>query len=525
MKRAIVCLAAFLLSCAPQADATDVCEQAARHQEECTGDYQTPPICDQDAAAAAEWLLGLSCDQLNQLGAGDGKADGAFCDWFGFGCTEDEDIFSGPACDIDADCGIGFCAENHCFAGVDSAEFAAVLDQLTGSREVGGNTTQLLIDNSDTFALRRMLIESAEHSIHITSFLIDDDELGYETTRLLADAAARGVEVRVIVDATTQYTFGDYDVFDVLVAAGGEVLPYNPITEWASLRWSIDLYANQRLHEKMLIVDGTHATIGGRNWGDDYLLSERWRDTDVYLAGPVVAEMQQLFLGLWTQFGTWEEMAGCPQQQAYGFYCPDPSRPALADDPSYFPTSAMPGDARGRIIYNDPRAQASPHGYISTVAMVRAARSSIKITNSYFVPPRRLRKHLKAAARRGVEVVVVTNSLESTDAYYMYYASLNYYEELISAGVEIRQYRGTETMHAKSMIIDDAVAVVGSYNLDPRSAASNSEAFVVIRGAAHIAESVTQFAIDKAYTDVADYDFSLADWLKAKAFRIVEPLL
>jgi len=518
-------LLAWLAACAPQPEAMDICDEAARHQEECTSQFLTPPICDDDAADAAAWILSLDCDELAQLGQSQGKADGAFCDWFGLGCTTDESIFHGPGCDTDVDCASGFCAENHCFEGVGSEEFATALDELTGTREVGGNYTHLLAGNAETYAMRRELIESAKDSIHVTSLLIDDDYYGYETARLLTAAAARGVEVRVIVDATTQYTFGDYDVLAGLAEAGGQVLPFNPITEWASLRWSIDVNANQRLHEKVLIVDGRYAIIGGRNWGDDYFLPDRWRDTDIYLEGPVVAETQRLFLQNWTQFGDWEAMAGCPQADNYGFYCPSAADASLVDDPAYFPDSGNPGSALGRVVYNDPRSQDSPHGYISTVALVRAARSSIKITNSYFVPPRRLRRHLEDAARRGVHVVVVTNSKESTDADYMYYASLNYYEELITAGVEIRHYRGTETMHAKSMIIDDEVAEVGSYNLDPRSAASNSEAFVIIRGAADVAESVSQFAVDKAYSDAADYDISFGEWLMAKAFRIAEPLL
>ncbi len=130
---------AALGACAPDPGATDICEEAARHQEECTGAYLTPPICDENAADAAEWILSLDCDELAGLGQSQGKADGAFCDWFGFGCTPDEDIFRGPACDTDAECGAGFCAASHCFDGVDSQEFEAVLDELTGTREVGGN--------------------------------------------------------------------------------------------------------------------------------------------------------------------------------------------------------------------------------------------------------------------------------------------------------------------------------------------------------------------------------------------------
>lgn len=525
-----IAIAIALLSAAGCAEEyqPSVCEQAADYQLECTGEYLTPPVCDQAAEAAGEYILSLSCDQLAQLGADQGKADGAFCDWFGIGCTADEQIFSGPSCDTDADCDGGdYCAENHCFAGVGSSEWDDTLNELTGRPEVGDSFTHLIASNAETWDTRRALIESAEHSIHITALLIDDNEMGDQTIRLLTEAAQRGVEVRVIIDATTQYTFGNgYDKLLGLADAGGEVLPFNPVTEWAGLRWDIGINLNNRLHEKILVVDGAYAIVGGRNWGDDYFDPAKWRDSDIYLEGPIVTETQRLFLERWNQFGAWEGQAGCPQAEDYpGLYCPHGELPLSTA--TYLPDTGSAGSDRARVLYSNPRShESSSEGYVTTIALVRAARHSIEITNSYFVPPRRLRGHLREAAKRGVKVTVVTNSKVSTDAWYMYYASLNYYKELLGAGVEIRQYHGTETMHAKTMVIDDQLAVIGSYNMDPRSADSNSEAMIVVRDGAAVAESVNQFAIDAANCDPVSWDdIPLADRLKALAFRIPEPLM
>jgi cardiolipin synthase len=463
----------------------------------------------------------MGCDEIEQI-AQQGKADGALCDWFGAGCTEDEAIFDGPACEDDLDCSAGdTCHEQHCFAGIASSEFADALDWWTQSRETNGSATHLLVDNDETRQLRAQMIREARESIHVTALVLEDDVTGAETADLLIAAAGRGVEVRVVVDATTQYLFSDYDVLERMSDAGVEVLPFNPVVEWASVRWSIDVNANQRLHEKLLIVDGREAIVGGRNMGDDYLLDGKWRDTCVYLAGPGVADVQRVFLALWGQFGGWERQAGCPQQRKFGFACPE----GALDEASYTPATAAQGGARTRPIYSDPRSQSTPYGYRATLALVRAARHTIYIANSYFVPPRRLRKHLEAAVARGVRVVVVTNSLDSTDAWWMYYASLNYYKELIGAGIEVRHYRGTETMHAKTMLVDGEVALVGSFNLDPRSAATNSEAMVLVRDGAAVAELADAWAADVAYSDVADADLTAAEWLKAKAFRLAEPLL
>ncbi|HTM19420.1 MAG TPA: phosphatidylserine/phosphatidylglycerophosphate/cardiolipin synthase family protein [Kofleriaceae bacterium] len=520
MLRAALTATLLLAACGPDDPGLDPCEQAAAHREECLGDYVTPPVCDPAAEAAAARILDMDCDQLATWAAGEqGKADGAFCDWLGTGCTPDEPIFTGPACAGASDCAAGdACIEQHCTAGVDSDEFAAVMDRWTDSAETGGNATRLLVDNVDTRALRNQMMAGARDSIHFTALLIEDDDAGWETVGLLADAARRGVEVRVVVDATTQYTFSSYRLLDSLGEAGVQVLPFNPVTEWAGLRWQIGISANQRLHEKILVVDGAEAIVGGRNVGDDYLEAGRWRDTCVYLTGPGVADVQGVFTALWDQLAAWERQAGCPQD----FTCPGDE---LSGDPFYTPDLADAGGALTRPVYSDPRSQSTPHGYRAVLNLVRAARHTIYIANSYFVPPRRLRKHLKAAVARGVRVVVVTNSLHSTDAWWMYYASLNYYKELIGAGIEVYQYRGTETMHAKTLLVDGQVALVGSFNLDPRSATTNSEAMVLVRDGDAVGELADAFARDLAYSDRASADISVGDWIKAKAFRLVEPLL
>lgn len=503
-------------------ETADVCEQAAQHRADCVGDYVTPPMCDEAAAAAAEEILATPCAEFAAEFEATGKADGAFCDWFGKGCTPDEPIFIGPACASDADCATGFCVEARCFEGVASAEFAETLDIFTESTELTGSMTELLIDNAEVRQLRRDLAQNATSSIHFSAFIIQDDETGHEMIADFVAAAERGVEVRVMVDATTQYTFADYQMLVTLAEAGVEVLSFNPATEWLGLRTRIDLSVNDRLHEKLLIVDGREAIIGGRNVGDEYFLDGKWRDTDVYVAGQGVEGLQRLYLEDWDRIAGLEQASGCESQADWGFACP---MELLAENPAYYPELEELGTARTRAIFSDPYTQETPYGYLTTLALVRAARHSITIANSYFVPPRRLRRHLKAAVARGVEVRVLTNSMESTDAWWMYYASLNYYKELLGAGIQIFQYNGTETMHAKTMLIDDELAVVGSYNLDPRSAIDNSESILLIRDGEAVGQLRDSLEDDLAFSTRATADIPLADLAKAKAMRLAEPLL
>ncbi len=507
----------------PTGDDADVCEQAAQHRAECVGDYVTPPICEGDAEARAREILETPCEEFDAEFVSSGKADGAFCDWFGLGCTADEAIFVGPACTSDADCAGGaFCVEEHCFEGVTSPEFQETLDLFTESYEIGGGQTQLLTDNALTRQLRNDLVNQAGESVHFSAFVIKDDSMGQEMVETFSAAAQRGVDVRVLIDANTQYTQADYQMLVDMAEAGVQILAWNPATEWAGLRLGENFTVNDRMHEKMLIVDGREAVIGGRNVGDPYLLPGRWRDTDVYVAGTSVEGIQRLFLEDWDRVAGYELATGCESQSDWGFACPQEE---LAEDAAQYPELDELGGSITRAIFSDPHNQDTPYGYLTTLALIRGARKSVTIANSYFVPPRRLRRHLKAAAARGVEVKVLTNSLESTDAWPMYYASLNFYKELIGAGVEIYQYGGTEAMHAKTMLIDDEVAVIGSFNLDPRSAIDNTESMLLVREGAAVQQLREAMVVDFAYSTAASADIPAGELAKAKAWRLAEPLL
>lgn len=518
------------LGCAPGAPGASswetVCEEAADHVEACTGEYITPPVCDDQAARAAERMLAVDCEHFEGAFPADGKGDGAFCEWFGTGCKPDEPIFRGAACERDADChGGAFCVEQHCFDGVTSAEFAAVLDEYTDSLEVPGNYTDLLVDNVRTREVWRDLVTSARQSIHLAMHGIKDDEQGRALVERLIDAAARGVEVRVLIDAATQHRLRNYAILSEMAQSGIHVLPFNPPTQWTRVHLGLRGFtANDRLHEKMVIVDGRDAILGGRNVGDAYLTPDRWRDVDVHVRGPAVAALQHIFLGNWDRTSAWERRAGCPSESSHGLYCP-PADPSLVDDSAHYPELEPSGEARVRAIYSAPFLQDVSHGYFTTLALVRGARESIQIANAYCIPPRRLRKHLRAAAARGVEVTIITNSKESNNFVATYYAGLNYYRELIDAGIHLYEYDGPETLHAKVMLVDGEVAVVGSYNLDVRSADDNSEAMVLMQEAQAVEQLRRAFDATLDNSTRASADIPPGERARALAHRIVEPLL
>lgn len=530
MSRYAVVVMLLGIGCASEAtredDALNRCEAAARHIESCTGVYVSPPVCEGAAAGEAEALLGRDCDAvLGSESAAAGKADGALCNWFGAGCATDEKIFTGPACSSAAQCSAGSaCLEGRCFAGLGSPEAATMLDTLTGTRARSGNTVTPLITNREAREQWLRLIGEARQSIHAITLLIEDNATGHAVVDALVAAARRGVEVRVVVDSVSEYTYGNYDLLQQLSSAGAQVIAFNPITEWSLVRWEIDLSANQRIHEKVLVVDGKVALTGGRNIGDSYFADDRWRDRDVMVTGAAVADLQRLFLTDWDEFSDWERRAGCPLKSD-GVYCRPASAGDLRGNPAYYPApTAVAGDASVRVLHSNPRKQQKPVGWMAYLALVRSARKSIKITNAYFVPPARLRRHLRAAAARGVKVEVVTNSKTSNDERSMWWAAINHYEELIKGGVSLCEWRGNQTVHVKAMVVDDRVAVVGSYNLDPRSATTNSEVLTLLEGSV-VGKLVQAFAEDRTRCDVAGYAFSLYDRTMATTHRIAEPFL
>ena len=322
----------------------------------------------------------------------------------------------------------------------------------------------LLQDGPSTYQAMFAAIESARDHINLETYILDDDEVGQRFAQVLIAKQQQGVQVNVIRDSVG--TVGTPAAFfQRLSDSGINVLEFNPLNPLATRKeWEL----NQRNHRKLLIVDGQTAFMGGINISSVYSggsFSQRsrirpdgspaWRDTDLQLKGPVVAEFQKLFLQ------TWADQRGEP----------------LAAK-NYFPATGSPGRLVVRAIGSSPDEDFSQI-YATLLSAIASAETSVYITNAYFVPDPQLLAALEAAAGRGVDVKLILPS--RTDSWLVFHAGRGYYEPLLRAGVQIHERHGV-ILHAKTALIDGVWATVGSTNLDWRSFLHNHELNAVVLG-------------------------------------------
>jgi cardiolipin synthase len=270
--------------------------------------------------------------------------------------------------------------------------------------------------------------------------------------------------VRVIYDAIGSVTT-PAEFFEPMRQAGVEVLPFRPLNPTRTLPWKV----NNRDHRKIVVVDGRFAFTGGINISSTYASAsssrpgpdtgreEAWRDTHVQIEGPVATEFQKLFLHTW-------ERAGGRVDAGSAQYFP-PLAPLGAELVAAVATSG--GDRNETTIYD------------TYAASIGHASRRLWMTQAYFAPDEGLRRALIAASRRGVDVRIIVPGF--TDSGLIFHASRKDYEELLAGGVRIYEQRYA-LLHAKTMVIDTALSMVGSANFDMRSFLHNNEVNAVVVG-------------------------------------------
>ena len=372
----------------------------------------------------------------------------------------------------------------------------ALLDkQIALEQDIGGgplmigNEVSLLQDGPATYRAMFAAIAAAKDHINLETYGIDDSEVGRQFADLLIAQQSRGVQVNLIYDSVGALgTASTY--FDRLRAAGVQVLEFNPVNPLATLRpWAL----GHRDHRKLLIIDGRTAFLGGINISGVYSSGSSfrrpssssdkadvvpgWRDTDVRISGPVVAEFQKLFMQ------TWSTQHGKPLTPRH-----------------YFPNLSPQGTEIVRAVGSTPD-DAFSLIYLMLIAAISNSVKYVYLTNAYFVPDPQLVKALVEAAKRGVDVrLILPGNSDSASAFY---AGRSHYEDLLEAGVKIYERRGA-LLHAKTAIVDGVWSCVGSSNLDWRSALDNDEINAVMLGQVFARQMEAAFKEDMATSDEID---------------------
>lgn len=353
----------------------------------------------------------------------------------------------------------------------------AVVESVTESPLTKGNKVTLLSDGQGTYAAMFKAIQNAKDHINLESYIIEDDETGRKFAELLLLKQGEGVQVNIIYDSLGSVNTPEI-FFQRLRDKGIQVVGFNPLNPLKGReKWGL----THRDHRKILIVDGKVAIMGGINISKVYSSSPfkrkqnekapiHWRDTDIQVEGPAVAELQKLFLE------TWMKQSG--------------AKPAKRD---YFPDLPKEkGNALVRVVGSTP-GETNRIPFIVYVSAISFAEHSINMTNSYFFPDEQIVKALTDAAGRGVDVKIILPGI--TDSMLALHAQRYYYSELLKSGVKIFEHDNS-LLHAKTAVIDKVWSTVGSTNMDYLSLLNNDEVNAVILNREFAVELEKMFVMD-----------------------------
>jgi cardiolipin synthase len=310
-----------------------------------------------------------------------------------------------------------------------------------------GNACQLLRDGVEAYPAMLAAIRGARRYIHLETYMFISDAVGELFGEALAEAAERGVHVKVLYDALGSWT-SRRGFFEALRARGVDIRPFKPFTSFGrGLRHLL-----RRDHRKILAVDGEVAFIGGVNISAHWAPEGEggaWRDDVLRVEGPAVHELERRFVATWRmafqdRFRSWRE-AHRRRRHARS-------------------------QKKGEVSLAVLSSRRSIHGaYLHAISR---AKRSVLVAAAYFIPDRRMVAALRDAAQRGVEVSLLLNA--KSDHPWLVHATRAFYEKLLTAGVRIFEWERC-VLHAKTAVVDGVWGTIGSFNLERLSLLFNHE--------------------------------------------------
>ena len=326
-------------------------------------------------------------------------------------------------------------------------QFRRAMGSLLGPPLIAGNRAQELLNGDQIFPAMLAAIHGAQHSITFETYIYWSGDIGREFADALSERAKAGVKVHVLLDWVGSGKI-DKLFLDEMRAAGVEIRKFHK-PNWYNLA-----RLNNRTHRKLLVIDGKTGFTGGvgiaPRWTGAGQDAEHWRDSHFRIEGPVVAQMQSVFMD------NWLKVTGL-----------------VMHGEAYFPALQPVGDSSAQVFSSSPSGGSESMQLMYHLSITAADRS-IDLSSAYFVPDELTGKALNEALKRGVKIRIITPG-EIIDTDTVRAASRGSWGPLLKAGAEIYEYQPS-MYHCKVMIVDKLLVSVGSTNFDNRSFRLNDEA-------------------------------------------------
>jgi len=368
------------------------------------------------------------------------------------------------------------------------------------------NKVDVLINGERKFPRVLEDLRNAQRHIHLEYYIFADDTIGRQIEDILIEKAQQGVSVRFIYDDFGSHALGKRMAHH-LREHGVEVSPFYKIKFYAFAN-----RINYRNHRKIIVIDGRISYVGGINVSDYYINKTTspdalyWRDTSIRIEGPATVSLQNIFLNDWN-------------------FC---SGANLVPNKEFFPLKELEQEIGTKVMQIVHSGPDSDRASImnSLVQIIASSQEELLITNPYFIPDSSIVRILKIAALRGVKIKLLVPDI--SDSKLVNAAAESNYQELLDLGIEIHRYT-KGFVHAKTLVADRRLSVVGTANLDYRSFDLNFEVNGIVYDRELASELARQFEQDLREAR----KMTLKEWqdrgffkiLKERAARLFSPLL
>ena len=363
-----------------------------------------------------------------------------------------------------------------------------------------GTAVKYYPDGQSMFADMLPALRSAEHSIYVESFIIGMGEMWGQIHEILRQKAAAGLDVRVIYDDAGCLSLLPHNYAEILQADGIRAFSFNRCVP------VLNLVMNNRDHRKIMVIDGKIGFTGGVNLADEYINKLKrfgyWKDSGVRLEGPGATSLAGIFLTFWK--------AKYPDEEI------DPAR----DLPEVKPQET---DCLVQPFADSPvdREAVAKNTYLE---LINQAQKRLYICTPYLILDNDLLSCLRLAAKRGVDVRIYTPGVPDKPT--IYQLTRSYFPHLLRAGVKIYSYT-PGFLHAKTWLMDDRIAAVGTVNLDYRSLYLHFENSVLIYGGAvldDVRRDLAEIERESAAVTLADCRTGFFGTMYSAVLRLVAPL-